>query len=171
MWTTSSAAYLTPPAPGQPDAWTSETKGRGGQSIAVLLRPPSQIEDEVHSVLMTLRVVTRQRLLTVDGRPVEIATSFYPAEIAEGTPLAEPAPIKGGAVRLLADLGWSVARAVEDLQAVVADQHHADVLGVPAGYPLLVMRRTNLDSAGTPFEYLHTVACDGRRQRYVLELS
>lgn len=171
MRTTSSAVYLTPPAPGQPDAWTSETSGHGKQLIAVLTQAPCSIEREVLDVLMTPRLVTRQRVLAVDGRPVEIATSFYPAHIAEGTALARPAPIKGGAVRLLADLGWHTARAVEDVGAEPADKEQAEALGIPEGNPLLVMRRTSFNREGTPFEYLHAVACDGRRQRYVLELD
>ena len=74
-------------------------------------------------------------------------------------------------MRLLADLGWAAARVVEDVGAVAAEQRHADLLHVPVGSPLLAMYRTSFSDDGTPFEYLRTLACDGRRQRYVLELA
>lgn len=173
MWNTSSAAYIVPPPPGHSDAWTRETQGRGQQLIEILRAAvlPCDVEEKVKEVLNTAWFVARRRLLTVDGRPVEIATSFYPASIAEGTALAEPKPIKGGAVRLLADLGWTAARVVEDVGAIAADKEQADLLRVPIGSPLLVMHRTARNPDDEPFEYQHTVACDGRLQRYVMEVA
>lgn len=170
MWKTSSAAYLKPPPLGQPDAWTSETSGRGSQRIAAAGRSGSTPE-----IATALRlqdgepVIHRARIVLMDGEPVEIVTSYYPARLAGAGPLAEPKPIKGGAVRLLADLGWTASAAIEDVSAETADPIIHP--GAPEGRALLVVRRTVYTAADVPFEYTVMVSWDGRRQRYVMELA
>ncbi len=174
MWKTSSAAYLTPPAPGQPDAWTTETQGRGTQRIAAAGRVGSTPEiAQALEIPDGSAVIHRSRVMLRDGEPVEIVTSYFPAsldlppDVLES--LAVPKPVKGGAVRLLAEHGFASARAVEDVSAIVADDD--SVPGVPKGAPVLVTRRTVYAANGVPFEHTVMAAWDGRRQRYVLELS
>jgi GntR family transcriptional regulator len=170
MWKTSSAAYLTPPAPGQPDAWTTGTRGRGGQRIAAAGRSGSTAE-----IAAALRiedgdpVIHRSRIILMDDEPVEIVTSYYPASLAGAEALAEPSPIKGGAVRLLADLGWTASTVVEDVSAETTE--YLVHPGAPKDQALLVIRRTAYASSGVPFEYTVMVSWDGRRQRYALELA
>jgi hypothetical protein len=48
----------------------------------------------------------RRRPLLSDGEPFELATSYYPLEIARGTELTAPGKIRGGAVALLKSLGY-----------------------------------------------------------------
>ena len=36
------------------------------------------------------RVVVRRRLFVVNGEPVAFCDSYYPPDVADGTPLAEP---------------------------------------------------------------------------------
>lgn len=170
MWKTSSAAYLTPPAPGQPDAWTTETQGRGSQRVFEAGRTEATPEVAEALRLETgADVIHRARLMLVDGEPVEVVLSYYPGRLKGADALAEPRPVKGGAVRLLADLGWTAASVVEDVSVEAA----VDDLGeqVPQGTPLLVTRRTVYTRADVPFEYTVMAAWDGRRQRYVLELG
>lgn len=170
MWTTSSAAYLTPPPPGEPDTWTSETQGRGSQRIAAAGRSGST--PEVATALRIAEgspVIHRSRIILMDDEPVEIVTSYYPAGLSGAESLAEPKPIKGGAVRLLADLGWVAATTVEDVSAETADDGAQP--GAPEGVPLLVIRRTVYTRADVPFEHTVMTSWDKRRQRYVMELA
>ncbi|MFG2088872.1 MULTISPECIES: GntR family transcriptional regulator [unclassified Spirillospora] len=50
-------------------------------------------------------VQLRHRLLRHGGRPVEVDWSYYPLELARGTGLAEQRRIRGGAPRVLEELG------------------------------------------------------------------
>lgn len=171
MWKTSSVAYLIPPDPGQPDAWTTETKGRGTQRLEVGSVGAPPLVAEALGVPIDAHVVARTRVLSVAGKPVEVAVSYYPPNVAEGTALAREAPIKGGAVRLLADLGYLTHRAVEDVSADGAAPEIAGALGVTPGFPVLLTQRTSYTSDDLPFECMVSAASDGRRQRYVLELA
>ena len=55
-------------------------------------------------------VVARSRRLLVDDRPVQLATSYYPMEIAHGTALTYTSPGPGGAHARLAEMGHAPAR-------------------------------------------------------------
>lgn len=170
MWKTSSAPYLTPPAPGQPDAWTAETQGRGSQRItaAGYVAAPADVAAALR-LTPGDPVIRRSRSILFDGEPVEAVTSYYPADLHGAGMLAEPAPIKGGAVRLLADFGWHAATVIEDVSAEVVDGGLAPE--VPQSALALVTRRTAMTGADVPFEYTVMAAWDGRRQRYVMELA
>jgi DNA-binding GntR family transcriptional regulator len=103
-------------------------------------------------------VVARRRLILADGQPVEIATSYYPADIAAGTPLAERAKIKGGAVAALAALGHSPVDVVDTLTARRPADDEADILRVDEGEPLLVLTHTNHDAGGRVVEHAVNVS-------------
>lgn len=166
MWTTSSAAYLTPPAPGQPDAWTTETRGRGSQRIAAAGRAEAALDvADALGIAQGDAVIHRSRVILMDDEPVEVVTSYYRGDLPGGDPLSEPQPIKGGAIRLLADLGCTAASVVEDVSAEAGSIPLA-----PDGVPLLVIRRTSYTADKTPYEYTVMASWDGRRQRYAMEL-
>jgi GntR family transcriptional regulator len=93
--------------------------------------------------------VVRRRLVTLDDRPVEVADSWYPLRIAEGTALADDRPIRGGALRLLAELGYTATRHVEDIAVVDPPADAAEVLGTSA---VLELTRTSYTAIDEPFE-------------------
>jgi GntR family transcriptional regulator len=167
-WTSTSEPYLTPPAPGEPDAWTQQSKGRGGQRVLGAGEQPASLEvAEALRIEPSAPVVYRSRLILLDDEPIEIVTSHWPAAIAAGTALAEPKPVKGGTIRLLADLGWTAARSVDELSAEAANEISAPT--VEPGTVLLVIRRTLLTQSDVPFEYTVMASWNGQRQRYVLD--
>lgn len=114
-------------------------------------------------------VVQRASLILRDGEPIELMVSHWPASWAAGTALAEPKPVKGGTLRLVADLGWVAATSVEDAGAVIATAKN--VPHAPVGSALFRIRRTLLTRADKPFEYTVMHSWDGHEQRYVLEVS
>ena len=104
-WVSSSLPYLTPPGKGQPGAWQAEAAGRGGKGTQRIVYAGEVTAPE--DVAAALRpgagepAVSRHRLLSVDGEPVELVTSCYPPAVARGTALAEPRKIRGGTPALL----------------------------------------------------------------------
>jgi GntR family transcriptional regulator len=157
-----SVAYVVPPAPGEPDAWT---KAGGGQKLldVGVVAAPEDVLSALH-LEQGAEVVRRARLILRDGEPMEVAVSYWPAEWAAGTGLAAARPVKGGTVRLLADLGWRTADWVDDVDAFMSDE--VDEAGVPAGVPVLAIYRTMLDVHETPFEYIVMYRWNRERQRY-----
>lgn len=157
--------YVVPPKPGQPDAWTQA----GGASRLLGVEVVDAPSDARAALRLPegARVVRRSRLIIDAGGPMEVATSYWPAEWAEGTVLAEPKAAKGGTLRVLADMGRVTATSVEDNTAEIADD--ANCPEAPKGAALLVIKRTMLDAADAPIEYIVMYRWNGEPQRYVLK--
>ncbi|MFC5753609.1 GntR family transcriptional regulator [Actinomadura rugatobispora] len=176
MWIVSSLPYLSPRQEGQADAWTEEAAqaGRVGtqrlREVSVAVPPP-----DVGSALRLdpeAPAVVRRRTMLLDGQPVELTDSWYPAEIAGGTALAAMGKIKGGAVTLLASLGHSVHEAREDISFRAATADEATTLGVPVETPVIVLSRTCLNAKGMAFEAsVMVMLAEGRHLRYRLIAS
>lgn len=139
------------------DAWAAEAAEAGRRGTQRLLDARlAAATDEVRAALHlgpAEQVVCRSRLMLLDGVPVEIADSFYPASFAAGSPLAEPAKIRGGAVAALAALGRAATETAELVTARLPDKYEMDVLAITAQEPLLVLTRVSRDKAGEPVEY------------------
>ncbi|MFB9558665.1 UTRA domain-containing protein, partial [Streptomyces roseoviridis] len=134
QWVSESAPYIRPREGGSSNAWTEEAARRGrrgGQktlSVTITVAP-----EEVRAALGLAQgeeVVVRRRLILLDDDPVELSDSYYPAAIAAGTRLADPRKIPGGAVGLLADLGFVGEDTVEHVRADIATSEQAELLGL-----------------------------------------
>jgi GntR family transcriptional regulator len=85
------------------------TPSPGGYSYDLLevgeVRPPRQVAEALRLPAGGTAVL-RRRLTRHRGEPVELDLSYYPAEIVAGTELAGQSKIRGGAPRVLTDLGY-----------------------------------------------------------------
>lgn len=176
MWDGPSAPYLSPRAPGETDAWTDATSqaGRTGtQQIREVAEttPPPDVAAALRLPDGELAVV-RRRTVLLDGKPIETADSWYPASIAGATPLALPRKIKGGAVTLLAGLGYVAREALDDISVRGATRPEADLLGLQAGAPVIVVFRTTVSEHGVPFEATVMIMVpEDRHLRYPLSVG
>lgn len=174
------ASYLTP---GDGDAWglAVEAAGaRGTQKVrtASRLTPPDWVATALGvpwtgSAGPAGTVIARCRTMYIDDEPVELTDSFYPLEIAADTALERPGRIPGGAVRLLADLGYVAHHADEavelDSRPTAAEAGH---LGVAPSTRVVRIRRVVRTAAGAPFEAMEIVMLPaGRtlRHRVIIE--
>lgn len=149
-WTSTSMPYLAPRAAGASDAWTDEAKAkgrRGGQRIVEARQAPASLEV---AALLGLPegepVVVRRRLIELDGTPCELTDTYYPADIAAGTPLAGTAKIPGGAITLLAALGHVGVRVTEDVTARMPSAGEREQLGLGGAEPVLRLSRVTYDA-------------------------
>jgi GntR family transcriptional regulator len=114
------------------------------------------------------RVVVRRRLFVVNGEPVAFCDSYYPAEVADGTPLAEPERIPGGAYGLIEDsagpVGRRLKRSVDDLVCRMPTPEEVDGLKLASGVPVVRTLRTVYDSQGRAVEVQDTVAAADKHQ-------
>ncbi|MFY1673663.1 GntR family transcriptional regulator [Plantactinospora sp. WMMB334] len=157
-WTSTSDRYLTP---GTGDTWAAEAEQSGQRGSQRILDVATTPAPEAVSTALGLnphdQVVVRRRLILADDTPVEIAESYWPAEIASNTPLAGAAKIPGGAVALLAKLGYQPAITREQVDVSLAgsalspdDRHEMRIAPTAA---VLVLQRTVYDNDGAPYEH------------------
>lgn len=174
-WVTASTPYLAPRPAGEPDPWEEEAAraghvGRHRLTLVAWRPAPREVAMRL-GIEPGASTVLRRRLVSLDDRPVEIADSWYPSSIAAGTALAERKPIRGGAVRLLAELGYVGVRHVEDIGVVDPPVDVAPLLGTA---PVLELTRTSYTSTDTPYEVAimfmsrEMVPGETRRLRYEL---
>jgi GntR family transcriptional regulator len=110
-------------------------------------------------------VVRRVRHALIDGRPVQLQRSYFPAALVDGTPLAESAFLERGTFATLRAIGRPPARITEEVTAGLPTSDEAAVLG--AGPVLRVVRLTR-DAAGTVLELLY-VAASADRSTFLYE--
>ncbi|MER5761037.1 UTRA domain-containing protein [Streptomyces sp. NPDC002082] len=175
-WTSTSMPYLTPRATGSSDAWTAEAEAAGRRGAQRILHAGEvDAPTEVAGMLglpTGETVIARRRIIELDGEPTELTDTYYPADIAAGTPLAGTAKIRGGAVTLLATLGHIGARAVENVTARMPGPEEREHLRLGPVEPVLQLARTTYDSAGRPIQADVMVMPAGRQQlRYEIDIE
>ncbi|MGD9987133.1 GntR family transcriptional regulator [Pseudonocardia sp.] len=111
-------------------------------------------------------VLVRSRRYLADDRPIEVAVSYLPAEIAEGTPIAAVNTGPGGIYARLEDAGHTLDHFVEEVTARMPTADERRRLELADGVPVLVVVRTAFDTTGRPVEVCDTVKA---APAYVLE--
>jgi GntR family transcriptional regulator len=111
--------------------------------------PPPAILRRLGSSAATALVTATRYLLTADGEPVQLATSYEPAGLTEGTSVALPeqGPLAGrGVIERMASIGIVVDQVLEELTVRQSLLAEADALALPAGAPVLHIERVHLSS-------------------------
>lgn len=160
------ADWVKPPPRGEKDHWTAmgERAGRDYRqriTDATLVEPPGEVANLLNLGEGDL-AVRRSRVMLIDGKTVEMVDSYYPPfllDLAEGeaagSRLREPRPIKGGALRLIADLGYAPhnsAREAVDARMPTPDE--ARTLDLPSGVPVLRVTRRVVAAEDEPIEVM-----------------
>lgn len=91
--------------------------------VVVSESPAPEDVAEALGVEVGAGVISRARRFLVDERPVQLATSYYPLEIARGTAITYTDTGPGGTYARLADLGYAPVRFTEK---VVSRAPHPD---------------------------------------------
>jgi GntR family transcriptional regulator len=92
-------------------------------------------------------VTATRYLLTSDGEPVQLALSYEPPGLTEGTAVALPeqGPHAGrGVIERMRSVGLEVDQVLEELSVRPALLAEAGALAIPPGSPVLVVERAHL---------------------------
>ena len=119
-------------------------------------RPPEEIADRLE-LADGGQAVVRSRRYSLDGRPVETAVSYIPADLARGTPIAEPNPGPGGIYARLEDAGHVLERFTEEVTARMPTPEEVRLLSLQPGVPVFRLVRTAYDTDGRAVEVCDTV--------------
>jgi GntR family transcriptional regulator len=120
-------------------------------------------------------LVTRTRyLLSADGTPVQMATSYEPAELTAQTPvpLPEQGPFAGrGVIERMKVIGVQVDQVVEDISVRPSLSAEAMALDIPAGAPVLLIERAHRAGQRTVEVGEIVIAADRFRLRYRIPVA
>jgi GntR family transcriptional regulator len=100
------------------------------------VHPPPDVAEALEQT-EELPAVLRHRLMLHDGDPVELSWSYYPVELARGTPLAGRPKIVGGAPQVLADLGLPQVYFEDRLSARPPTTAELEGLDLPDDVPII----------------------------------
>ncbi|MFJ6570016.1 GntR family transcriptional regulator [Streptomyces sp. NPDC091292] len=150
------AAYMAPAKSGEPYRWLAEAERGGVRAVSTLLDvaevvPPADVSRAL-SLVGGATAVLRRQLLSLDGEPAELVASYYPVDIARGTPITERRRIRGGTPVLLAELGFPPHRSVDDVSARVPTQEQCAALLLPGNLPVLRTLRVVFSADERPVE-------------------
>ena len=110
-------------------------------------------------------VLVRRRRYLADGFPMELATSYVPWSIAEGTQMTEANTGPGGIYARIEERGHRLERFAEEVTARMPSPEEGKALRLMPGVPVIGVVRTAYDSDGKPVEVCDTVMA---ADRYVL---
>lgn len=127
------------------DAWVTEAAKQGRQASQNIEVTISEAAPDVARRLelpANGRVVVRRRVRFLDGEPHDRNNTYYPADIAEGTRLAQPEDIPEGGIAYMASLGYDQTRFTDEVSARNPAPDNVRELRIPRGVPVLIQYRT-----------------------------
>ncbi|MGQ0776793.1 MAG: GntR family transcriptional regulator [Pseudonocardiales bacterium] len=172
-WRVVSSRYLAIPPEGQRDRWTTEGARdgyRAGQQITFVgeVEPPEEVADNLRLPDAGTAVV-RKRVMLLDDDPVELADSYYPTELVQGTRIMDVAKVPRGARAVLSDLGYPPRRAHEVVYTRMPTPEESRALRLPGGTPVFQVVRTVLSDDDQPVE-VDVMVLGGDRNRLEYEI-
>lgn len=115
------------------------------------------------------RVTVRDRVISADGQPVQLATSRLPRALTRGTAMERKDTGPGGLYARLEEAGHTLGRFEERVTARAVTGDEAQVLGLNAGAPVLAITRTAYDTEDVPVE-INDMVLAGDRYELVYDL-
>lgn len=111
-------------------------------------------------------VILRRRHYVLSGKPVLMAESYIPADLADGTPIAEDDTGPGGIYARLIDIGHGPVRFKEEVRARMPLRSEASLLRLDPGTPVICIVRSAIDFDGRTVE-INEMTLDGGN--YILD--
>ena len=160
---------------GKLTSFTDDVRRRGFEPAAKVLEmeeeSASQFLQEELGLEEEAQVIRLVRLRFADGNPVGLHTGFFPASAGLDIELLRDELSETQSIyAVIKSKGVALIEAKETIEAMPADELEAGLLEVPAGAPLLLVRRTTYANEQIPIEYCNMVY-RADRYRYRIHLS
>jgi GntR family transcriptional regulator len=127
------------------------------------VQPPIGIAVRLH-LAEDATVLIRRRRYYADDQPTQLATSWVPWELAEGTQMTEPDTGPGGLYSRLAEGGHGPVRFVEDVATRMSGPEENRFFQFAGPQPVLYLVRTAFDASDRPVEVCETIMSGDRWQ-------
>jgi GntR family transcriptional regulator len=102
-------------------------------------------------------VWVRRRTTYVDGRPNQLADSYYELDVVKGTLIREENTGPGGGFARLEDAGHELSKISEEWTVRMPTGPEAAALNLPTGTPVADLIRTTYDTTGKAVEVMLAV--------------
>ncbi len=134
--------------------WETDTEGRDltVDGVTVTEEPAPDDVARVLDLPEGAAVCVRSRRYVLDGKPVLLAVSRLPADLVRGSAITRADTGPGGIYARLADLGAEPVRFREEVRSRMPTRDEAGRLGLGAGTPVVLVRRTAFTAAGQAVE-------------------
>jgi len=163
-----SASYVTQVGDQPRASWRTEAERLGMRGTQELTHVGEVAAEEDIAYLLGIEpgsiVVVRRRVMSLDDEPVQLADSYYPLDLVQGTAIAEPRKLPGGTVAALEGLGLKLGDFEEHVSARAATPEERKTLRLADGVPVLVLMRTTHTTDGRPVEVSRAVLAADRHQ-------
>ena len=147
---------------GQAELDRDEAEEAGESVQTGMVKPPPRIAALLNASVDE-PLLCRRRLVRQDGESSEVVTWWVPADLAEGTDLADPKPITGGIRSHLARRRQvRIDHVLEQITARHPSNQETKLLGIAKAAPILALYVTARDAAGRPLLVLD-IAMPGDR--------
>lgn len=165
-------ANISPGHPGQHMLERAESDAAAGLLQAGIVVAPARVSNLL-DLPPGAKAFLRQYVLSDEHEPVELVSAWFPLDLAAGTDLASPEPMREGLRRHLQQRkGVRLDHAVERVIARSATPDEADVLKISAGSPVLNVLVTGHDASGAARQLVDGVLPGDRHElRGVYPLS
>lgn len=143
------AAYKDPAGPGEAYRWIQDAEQRGlpGPRSELLevaeVVPPADVREAL-ALPVDGTAMLRKQILHLGDESCELVKNYYPMDLAAGTPLTVKRRIRGGAPRLLAEMGFPPVRCIDKVSAVQPTPEQYVALRMPTKIPVLRTLRQTL---------------------------
>jgi GntR family transcriptional regulator len=114
------------------------------------------------------KVIDIQRLRYINDEPIQLVTTYIPFEICPGLAIVDLTN-RSLYEYLEKECGIFIAKGQRYIEAVLANEHEAALLGIERGAPLLMLDSVSFSEDGRPIEYYHALH-RGDRSRFEVEL-
>ncbi|MFF1870314.1 GntR family transcriptional regulator [Kitasatospora herbaricolor] len=102
-------------------------------------------------------VFVRRRRMWGGGEPMQLADSYYPLDLVEGTPITEENAGPGGSYARLEERGHRLSSFREELHARMPSEDEKRALSLQPGVPVVSLMRTAIDTGGRAVEVFDSV--------------
>lgn len=132
--------------------WDRDMEGRDHQEGVEIERvdPPERVAGVLG--LRGQQVWRRSRLHRSGHRTVQQSTSWYPADLADGTAITDANTGPGGVYARLDEIGHGPARYREEIMVRLPFSEEVGALGITQSMPVILIVRTAYDSDDRPVE-------------------
>jgi GntR family transcriptional regulator len=131
------------------------TAGQRLRKLAEVAAPPAVAERL--GIPAGTPVWVRRRTTLIDGRPNQLADSYYELEVVRDTKIMEADTGPGGGFARLEENGYRLDRIKEELAARMPTGPETVALELPPGTPVVQLTRTTYDDTGKAVEVMLSV--------------
>lgn len=122
------------------------------------VQPPEKVAKLLNVTRRGLSTVMRERTMYADNTVVQIATSYFPGDLAFGTALEQQDTGPGGSISRLAELGHAQTSMTELLEVRMPEKAEAVILSIPADRAVVEITHIGRTTEGRAVEVcLHVV--------------